>query len=304
MTPFRIPESEGRPDAFCRGLFRAFLLVALAVAFLQRLASAQTAPPPAESPAPPPAETPASAGDPIPVAVGNAWTYEGEVWWMPRGFRRIYREQVTWTIEITDVLRRGPWTAAVLHGHPYDLVWYERGRERGSYLLLLRARKGGAPRVFLLRGHRVWEAWRRLQDRKDTLQGLARPAELVLDLPLRPGKRFCPGAAPAGGESKEGVPAPARASAPTPDCWSVNDEAPADLRAVHGVEDLAEPVLFKVSQRTPVEHAVWTFVPGLGFTSYAYGHNGEVSAVELELVDFHAPAMLAGTELESPSPTR
>lgn len=292
MTPSRAPGSEGPPQAFCRGLLRVFLLVALAVAFLQRLASAQTTP----TPAPAPASAEVQAADPIPLAVGNAWIYEGEVWWMPRGLRRIYREQVTWTMEITDVRRRGPWTAAILHGHPYDLVWYEQGRERGTYLFLVRARKTGAPRVFLLRGHRVWEAWRRLEDREDKLEGLARPAELVLDLPLHPGKRFCPGAPPATRVSK----ASASISSPTPgpDCWSVKKKAPGNLRAVRGAEDFAEPVLFSVSQRTPVEHSVWTFVPGLGFTSYAYGHNGQVSAVELTLTDFHQPARMGDTALD------
>lgn len=298
MTPSRTPPAEGRPDAFCRGLLRVFLLVALAVAFLQRLAAAQTAPAPVE---------PSTAvQEAIPVAVGNAWIYEGEVWWIPRGFRQIFREQITWTMEITDVKRRGPWAAAILHGHPYDLVWYEQGRERGTYMLLMRDRKGGAPRVYLLRGHRVWEAWRRLQDRKDKLKDLARPDEVVLDLPLKAGKRFCPAKpadGPGSGPSKPATPAapaPTRGSAAGgPGCWSVSDRVPADLRAVRGAGSVAEPTVFSVSQRGPAEHEVWTFVPGLGFTSYAYGHSGEISAVELKLVDFHAPDRLAATALEN-----
>lgn len=287
MTPSGTSQEKARPDAFCRGLLRVFLLVALAVAFIQRLAAAQTGPGPA-------AISTGAVEEPIPVAVGNAWTYEGEVWWMPRGLRQIFREQVTWTMEVTDVLRRGPWVAAVLHGHPYDLVWYEQGRERGTYLLLTQARKKGAPRVYLLRGHRAWEAWRRLKDGKDKLKDLARPEEMVLDLPLRQGKRFCPvKQVEETAESARPQGARSAAAAGEPSCWSVSEEGPVDVRAIHGVSEPAVSPVFRIRQRTSGEHEVWTFVPGLGFTSYAYGHNGEISAVELRLVDFHVPDRLA-----------
>ncbi|HET9480458.1 MAG TPA: hypothetical protein VFP98_01755, partial [Candidatus Polarisedimenticolia bacterium] len=250
MTIFRAPASGGPPDAFCRGLLRVFLVAALAIAFLHRLAAAQTpgtTVPVGTAPAPAPV---AASPDPIPLEIGNTWIYEGAVWWIPYGLRRIYREQVTWTMEITDIHRRGPWTGALLHGHPYDLVRYERGRERGTYLLLSHSRKNGAPRVFLLRGQRAWSAWRRLKDPKDTLKGLAQPAELVLDLPLHRGKRFCAQATPPGSGTRTDAPArrpdpkasaavPRAASAPV--CWSVKEEAPADLRAVRGAEDLAGP---------------------------------------------------------------
>ena len=264
MTSFRTSASGGSPDAFRRGLLRVFLVAALLVAFFHRLADAQTSGTKAPADLPPPsAAFAASSPDPIPLEVGNTWIYEGEVWWIPYGLRRIYREQVTWTMEVTDILRRGPWTAALLHGHPYDLLWYERGRERGTYLLLIHARKNGAPRVFLLRGPRVWNAWRRLEDREDKLKDLARREELVLDFPLHRGKRFCPQAAPPS-DPKAGPaprPDPKPASPPAPACWSVQEEGPADLRAVHGAEDVEGPVLFKVSQRTSLEHAVWTVPP-------------------------------------------
>jgi hypothetical protein len=180
----------------------------------------------------------------------------------------------------------------MLEGHPYDLILYERGRERGIYVLLLRDRKKGGPRVFLAAGSRAWDVWRRLQDRKDSLEGLTLPGELVLDLPLHGGKQFCPPppSAPAGTK-----PTPAAGAAPV--CWSVTDDGPADLRTVRGAGDLAADV-YRVTARTPDEHAVWTFVPGLGFTSFAYGYSGQVSAVELELIDYHAPSALAATALD------
>lgn len=266
-TPVALHGTDAQ--ALCRALLRVFLVLALAVAFFQRLADAQTVEPGPAVPAP----------DPVPLEVGSAWTYVGEVWWIPRYRGDIYREHVTWTSEVTAIERRRGWTAAMLEGHPYDLLGFQRGRERGTYVLLLRQRKNKGPRVFLVAGSRAWDVWRRVQDREDTLDGLALPAEFVLELPLKGGKPICPPTSP---------------ETPASPCWSVVDEGRADLRAVRGGDEVPAPVLYRVSQRTPAWHAIWTFVPGLGFTSFAFGQTGEVSAVELELVDYHSPAAAIG----------
>ncbi|MGH7543842.1 MAG: hypothetical protein ACREK7_07860 [Gemmatimonadota bacterium] len=267
------------PAALCRALLRVFLVAALAVAFVQRLAQAQTVEPaPAHSP-PAPAHRPPA----IPLEVGSSWTYVGQVWWIPRHRIGIYREHVTWTSEVTAMTRRRGWTAAMLEGHPYDLLESQQGRARGTYVLLLRGRKGAGPRVFLVGGQRAWDVWRRIQDREDTLDGLALPKEFVLELPLRGGKPICP---------------PTTPDEPTSPCWSVTNEGPADLRAVRGGEEIQGAVRYSVSQRTPAQHAVWTFVPGLGFTSFAFGQEGEISAVELQLVDYHAPSAIGETALD------
>ena len=261
------------PAALCRALLRVFLVVALAVAFFQRLADAQTVDPAPAHRAP----------TPIPLEIGSAWTYVGQVWWIPRHRVGIYREHVTWTSEVTAVKRRHGWTAAMLEGHPYDLLGSHSGRERGTYVLLLRGRKNAGPRIFLVGGQRAWDVWRRIQDREDSLDGLALPEEFVLELPLRGGKPICP---------------PTTPDVPTSPCWSVVNEGPADLRAVRGGEEIQDAVRYSVSQRTPSQHAVWTFVPGLGFTSFAFGQEGEISAVELELIDYHAPSAIGETALD------
>lgn len=277
MIDSRVTCTRPNPEALCRTLLRVFLVAALAVAFFHRLADAQTA---GAGPADP---KPVGARPPVPLEIGSSWTYVGEVWWIPSTRGGIYREHVTWTTEITDVKRRRGWTAAMLEGHPYDLLDSQSGRKPGTYVLLLRDRKKAGPRVFLVSGQRAWDVWRRIQDREDTLNGLALPEEFVLELPLRGGRPICP---------------PTTPDAPAAACWSVVDEGPADLRAVRGGEEIPNPVLYSVSQRTPSQHAVWTFVPGLGFTSFAYGHGGEVSAVELQLVDYHVPSVIGETALD------
>lgn len=273
MGDSRVTRMGTDHEALCRSLLRAFLMVALAVAFFHRLADAQTANPGEASPRP----------DPVPLEIGSAWTYVGEVWWIPRHRGGIYREHVTWTSEVTDVKRRRGWTAAMLEGHPYDLLGSQAGRERGTYVLLLRGRKNAGPRVFLVRGQRAWDVWRRVQDPEDTLDGLALPEEFLLELPLRGGKPVCP---------------PTTAEEPAASCWTVVEEGPADLRAVRGSEEITDPILYSVSRRTASQDAVWTFVSGLGFTSFACGQSGEVSAVELQLVDYHVPSAIAETALD------
>ena len=283
MIDSRASRTGNDPAALCRALLRIFLMVALAVAFFQRLADAQTVEPGPADPTPVDAKPVDPRPAPIPLEIGSAWTYVGQVWWIPRYRGGIYREHVTWTSEITDVKRRRGWTAAMLEGHPYDLLGSPQGRARGTYVLLLRGRKNTGPRVFLVGGQRAWDVWRRVQDREDTLDGLALPEEFVLELPLRGGKPVCP---------------PTTPETPAAACWSVVNEGPADLRAVRGGEEIADPVLYSVSQRTASQHAVWTFVPGLGFTSFAFGQGGEVSAVELQLVDYHVPSAIGETALD------
>lgn len=274
MISFQTTCVGNDPRALCRALLRVFLVAALAVAFFHRLAEAQTV---GEAPAGP---RPA----PLPIEVGSAWTYVGEVWWIPRYRGDIYREHVTWTSEVTAVKRRRGWTAAMLEGHPHDLLTAKRhGRAPGTYLLLTRNRKNAGPRVFLVEGPRAWEVWRRIEDREDTLDGLAHPDEFLLELPLKGGKPVCPPAVPGGD--------------PSP-CWSVVKEGPADLRTVRGGEKVPDPVLYRVSRWAPSRHAVWTFVPGLGFTSFAAGQGGDVSAVELELVEYHSPSAIGDTALD------
>jgi hypothetical protein len=38
-----------------------------------------------------------------------------------------------------------------------------------------------------------------------------------------------------------------------------------------------------LTHRTSANHAIWNFVPGVGFTSFSFGTRGEPSAVELML---------------------
>ncbi|CAN5172774.1 hypothetical protein BH18GEM1_BH18GEM1_14290 [soil metagenome] len=209
---------------------------------------------------------------PIPLDIGTTWVYKGTVWWTPRIGRAIYKERVTWAVEVADTIMRGNVRAAVLKGNPQDLAWLDRERLPSEYLLV----QVGGTRLYLLGGERALQAERRLRDPRDALVELVRESELLLDLPLRPGKRFC------------GADQITRSDAYY--CWVVESETPADLRPVRGAEAGGEHTLYTVTLRTAGEHHVWGFVPGVGFTSYAFGHHGTVAAVEVDLVELRVPA--------------
>ncbi|HUP01151.1 MAG TPA: hypothetical protein VM737_06480, partial [Gemmatimonadota bacterium] len=206
--------------------------------------------------------------DPFPLEVGNSWTYAGTVWWMPRYSRRIYEERVELETEVIDLIERPGVRAAILVGHPHDLIATGRGRSRQPYLLV----QIGADRLYLLQGARYYEALNRLRDPRDSLVGLVDDPELLLDLPLFEGKRLlCPDA-----------------SLPRRDglgCWTVRSEKLVDLTAIWGLNGSRKRERYTLDLLHRGEHDVWGFVPGVGFTFYGVGSPGDPSAVELDLIE-------------------
>ncbi len=212
-----------------------------------------------------PFEEPQPVEDPLPLAVGNAWTYTGDVWWAPPDSRTVYRENVKWKMEITDIVERDGLRAAVIKGHPQDLMLYEEGREQGDYLLI--ATDSG--KYYLLDGERAAAALKQVRDPNNPLIDLVADPDLVLDLPLFVGKRFC--------SAKELL---------RPDklnCWTVSNEQITTLPGIAGVIATEETTTYLLTHRTSANHAIWNFVPGVGFTSFSFGTRGEPSAVELML---------------------
>ena len=212
-----------------------------------------------------PFDEPEPVEDPLPLAIGNAWTYTGEVWWAPPESRTVYRENVKWKMEITDIVERDGLRAAVIKGHPQDLMLYEKGREQGDDLLI--ATDSG--KYYLLDGERARAALEQVRDPSNPLIDLVDDPDLILDLPLFVGKRFC--------SAKELL---------RPDklnCWTVSDEQITALPGIAGVIATEETTSYLLTHRTSANHAIWNFVPGVGFTSFSFGTRGEPSAVELML---------------------
>ncbi len=82
----------------------------------------------------------ANAADPSsggwPLAKGAYWVYEGNVTWFNTDTQQEINEEVTWKVEVTDVVQRDHVTAYVLKGALDDLANYEAGAKPGDYLII------------------------------------------------------------------------------------------------------------------------------------------------------------------------
>jgi hypothetical protein len=201
----------------------------------------------------------------LPLAPGNTWTYDGTVWWVPRNSLRVLEERVQLEMRVLDMVERPGVRAALLAGYPRDLVTPMPNRFDGEFTLLQIG-----PAIHLLRGERAREALRRVADPTDSLADLLFDSEVVLDLPLAEGKTFC---------SPRDEP---RAVGP---CWFVSGEGPVERIPVAGLEETLGRQRYVLALKSGGEHEVRGFLPGVGFTSFAIGHFGDPSAMELELVD-------------------
>ncbi|MGH7543227.1 MAG: hypothetical protein ACREK7_04745 [Gemmatimonadota bacterium] len=202
----------------------------------------------------------------LPLAPGNTWTYSGTVWWVPRNSRRVLEERVRLDMRVVDVSERPGARAALLAGYPPDLVTSTPDRFDGEFAFL---QIGTA--VYLLRGDRAREALQRVANPSDSLADLLSGSEVVLDLPLAEGKSFC---SPRD-EARKGPGT----------CWFVREEGPVQRIPVAGLDDALGGRGYVLALESRIEHEVRGFVPGVGFTSFAIGHFGDPSALELELID-------------------
>ena len=226
----------------------------------------------------------------IPMEIGTEWTYAGTAWWTSRRGREVFVENVKWKMRVVDAFEHEEVRAAALEGHPFDLIWYDKDRIPGKYLLaqtpegkvyLLRDRDADAV-VAYIHGEPIVEAEEESEEGMDSgdeeeeagkidLETLLTRGELLLDLPLFVGKRYCT-------EPPEDV--------TEQQCWTVVNESPTALPGVRGVRAADDTQLATLSLRTRMRHAISGFVRGVGFTSFSAGHAGDApSAVELRLVE-------------------
>lgn len=207
-----------------------------------------------------------SAIEILPLAPGNTWTYDGTVWWVPRNSRRVLEERVRLNMRVEDVVERPGVRAALLYGYPRDLVTRDQDRFEGVFTLLQ-----VGPTVHVLRGAEAREALRRVADPADSLADLLLGSEVVLDLPLAEGKTFC--SSRGRGQTSPGP------------CWLVSGEGKVERIPVAGLDETLGRDRFVLALQSGTDHEVRGFLPGIGFTSFAIGHYGDPSALELELVD-------------------
>lgn len=207
--------------------------------------------------------------DPFPMAKGAYWVYTGLVKWTPVDSDEVQEQVMTWKMEITDVFDRDGVRAAVVKGHPADLVFYEEGRTPRDYLIV----NVNDQKYYLLSGERAQAALRRFKDSEDVLVDFVDDSGLWLDLPLTLGKSF--------GETAQ-ITRPDRMYT-----WVVDEEGPAQLAGITGVAPSAGVTASELKLTTLPETENVEFVLGLGITRFTYDHHGTVASVDLKLTEYH-----------------
>jgi hypothetical protein len=231
----------------------------LTVIILSAAACAAPSPPATTAPAAPTVDPWAGY---YPLGWGARWIYAGAVKW--EGCGGVCRRDITWKMEVLNVVRRGELTAYALHGHPSDLAFYSEGKFPSVYTIVRQEyRYYGAS----------WEAFVRLRDDLEFSTDVLRAEAVFLEAPLVAGQRF-----------GEATPACLEGMY----CWVVSAEPEPFSRAVVGLPADANLLEYTLTFSTLPDHIILQFAPGLGITRYVYGHHGSVSEVDVRLIEYHA----------------
>lgn len=200
----------------------------------------------------------------FPLKQGAYWVYQGPIKWTEPNSTDIFEDEITWKMEVKRVVERNSVVGYEMVGAPWDLAWYEKEKEQSKYGIV---QAGG-------KYYRVpYETVIRLFNEEDNLFGLVDESNLMLDIPLIHGERFCDSV-----------------SMTRPDgmyCWSVSEGTPYEAQSVAGVTDLEGLWEFTIAQYTMPDYSLIYFVPTVGISGYRYIHHGTVSEVDVKLIEYH-----------------
>lgn len=193
----------------------------------------------------------------FPLERGNYWLYEGS--YKQETEEGISDIRTSLRMEVLENISRGNVFAALLKGHPYDVLNYDEGSKNASYMILCISGK-----YFLASEERSGVIYDRLKNPNDSLFNLLEGTELFLETSLEKGKVF--------GETEQ------ISRLDGMYCWKVDSSA-SDLNEKNKAYFLSYTSL-PYAQRIE-------FVPGLGIKNFIYKHNGFVFEVNLKLVEFN-----------------
>ncbi len=209
----------------------------------------------------------AQIADYFPLATGAYWVYEGTIkWTRPNSTANAIVEQtIQWKMEVVRKIEDNDIIGYEMKGAPWDLAWYEEGQVPSKYSII----KVGTNRFYKADEN----AAIRLLNPDDVLIDLVRPTDLLLEIPLVTGERFCDDL-----------------SITRPDgmyCWKVGKITQPDLKNVKGINTSVPLDEYPISQATGPDFSEFTFVPGVGITRYTYMHHGTVAECDIKLIEFH-----------------
>jgi hypothetical protein len=211
-----------------------------------------------------------AAADFFPLEKGTFWVYRGETKFLVKspvtGKDEPKTEVLTCRMEVVDTGTRDRVFAALIKGAPFDLGWYEPGREPGDYLIV----RVGTAAYYLFSGDSARDAWAKIKD-EESLDDLDKGGELLIDAPLLAGKVY-------GGDFNNLL----RGRY----CWLVEGERDFNSKRFPAAGKMDNPRDFTLAYRTTPDHQVIDFVPGLGIVGFQYMHHGTLAETDLGLIEF------------------
>ncbi len=216
---------------------------------------------------------PGTAQDAIPMRQGSYWIYSGTVRWTESGSNAVRKAPVKMKSEVTEYVQRGPNAAALLHGVPSDLNWWNPAKPLRAWHLLVRigaayylsetGSKGGILQTLKTLPPEKW---------KEKID----PKSIFFELPLKTGNRYC---APDQRERTDGR-----------YCWVVLGSRPmwskrkkSKLKTIYG-----KPAI-RLTFLTAPDETTLRLIEGVGIVSYHFAHHGTVAEADVKLTEFHLP---------------
>jgi hypothetical protein len=212
------------------------------------------------------AEAPQAAG--WPLSKGAYWVYEGNVTWYNAETDQTAMQNVTWRVEVIEVVQRDHVTGYLVRGALDDLANYEAGAAPAEHVII----QVGADKFYASNADAL--ARLRADVADDILADLIQPELQLLELPLQQDQVF--------GDPQQ-ITRTDRMYA-----WWVTDVQAADVKGIKGVPSGLSADQYTLSLRTLGDSTTMDFVPGLGVVQYRYEHYGTPAAVSVRLVEFHA----------------
>jgi hypothetical protein len=193
------------------------------------------------------------------------WIYKGNVRWAIVDSSDVAEREITWKMEVQRVIQRNDIFGYEMLGAPWDLAWYEDGKEPSEYGIIQTG--GNYYRTSIT-------TVRRLLDESDFLGDLVDEYDVFLDIPLVSGKKFCD--------------TPSLTRIDGKYCWIVGDAIQENRTDIKGLVSENTVFEFPIYNGTLSDHSIMHFIPGVGFSRYEYHHHGAVSDAEVRLIEYHS----------------